>query len=309
MTVGIVIVTYECREFVLACLASIEQHLGETLPYTVIVDNASTDATVAAVNQAFPAVRTLRKQRNVGFAGAVNAGLRALPDCDVICVLNPDTLVPDAGLMAAARYLEAHPAAGVAGARIENPDGTLQASCRAFPGHRTALFNRHSLTTKFLPANRWSSSYLMSAWPHDEVRSVDWLSGACMFIHRRAIDAVGLFDSTYFFSIEDVDYCRRVHDAGLDVVYVPQARVQHLIGGSSRKAVYTAMAAHHRGMWHYYRTHLRKNVAVDALTAAGIVGRFAIHAASYATRSALGRNRNAPAPAVSAETRSPGAPR
>lgn len=309
MTLGIVIVTYECRDFALACLASIEQHLGDSLAHTVIVDNASTDATVAAVAERFPAVRAIRKERNVGFAAAANAGLRALPQCDVICVLNPDTIVLDDGFLAAASYLDDHPGVGVAGARIENPDGTLQASCRAFPGHRTAFFNRHSLTTKFLPRNRWSSSYLMTAWPHDEVRSVDWLSGACMFIHRRAIDAVGLFDPTYFFSIEDVDYCHRVHDAGLDVVYVPQARVQHLIGGSSRKAVYTAMAAHHRGMWHYYRTHLRKNVGVDTLTAVGISGRFAIHAASYAARSALGRNRNVPAPAPPAQAKLPGVPR
>jgi GT2 family glycosyltransferase len=112
-----------------------------------------------------------------------------------------------------------------------------------------------------------------------------------MLIHRRAIDAVGTLDSTYFFSIEDVDYCRRLKDAGLKTVYFPMARVQHLIGGSSRHAVYRAMAAHHRGMWHYYRTHMRRNRLIDGVTAAGIAGRLGIHAASYATRSSYQRLR------------------
>ena len=289
MSLGFVIVTYECRDFVLACLESVGVQLGGVDESVVVVDNASGDGTLAAVEERFPKAGRIAKQRNVGFAAAVNAGLRALPDADVICLLNPDTLLLDTGLLAAADYLREHADVGVAGARIENPDGSLQASCRAFPGHLTALFNRHSLTTKLLPGNRFSRAYLMTDWPHDQVREVDWVSGACMLIHRRAIDAVGKLDSNYFFSIEDVDYCRRLKDAGLSTVYFPMARVQHLIGGSSRHAVYRAMLAHHRGMWHYYRTHMRSNAVVDGLTAAGITGRLAIHATSYAFRSSYQR--------------------
>jgi GT2 family glycosyltransferase len=136
----------------------------------------------------------------------------------------------------------------------------------------------------------------MSGWSHDEVRPVDWVSGAFMFVHRRAIDAVGLLDPAYFFSIEDVDYCRRVRDAGLEVVYFPGAAVEHRVGGSSRRAVYRAMAAHHMGMWHYYRTHLRGNLLVDAVTLAGIAGRFKLHAASYALRTAKNRALGRPNP-------------
>jgi GT2 family glycosyltransferase len=136
----------------------------------------------------------------------------------------------------------------------------------------------------------------MTNWAHDEVRPVDWVSGAFMFIHRRAIDAVGTLDPAYFFSIEDVDYCRRVRDAGLEVMYFPGASIQHRIGGSSRRAVYRAMAAHHRGMWRYYRKHLRGNVALDVVTFAGISARFALHAASYAVRTARNRILGRPNP-------------
>ena len=293
---GIVIVTYRCREFALRCLDSLAAQLPGALEQTIIVDNASGDGVVEAVRKRYPQVRILTRQRNVGFAAAANAGIRELTTCDVVCVLNPDTIVLDGELASAAQYLRVHEGVAIAGIRIENADGTLQPSCRAFPGHRTVFFNRHSLATKLLPANRFSQQYLMTDWPHDEVRSVDWVSGACMLIHRRAIETIGVFDAHYFFSIEDVDYCKRAHDAGLGVVFYPMARVRHRVGGSSRHAVFKAMAAHHQGMWRYYTTHMRRTLPLDVLTAVGILGRLGIHALSYSARTALNATRGTPNP-------------
>ena len=292
MRLGIVIVTFECREFALACLQSITEHLPGVLGDTVVVDNASHDGTAAATRERFPKVSVIEKDRNAGFAAAANTGMRALGNCDILCLLNPDAELLDTGLLDAARYLDEHPSLAVGGCRVENADGSVQASCRAFPGHRTALFNRHSLATKFLPGNRWSQDYLMTSWPHDEIRDVDWVSGACMLIHGRAIERFGYLDPHYFFSIEDVDYCRRAHDAGFGVIYYPMARVRHLVGKSSKHNALTAMAAHHRGMWRYYRKHMRGNAAMDSLTAAGIGARLGLHAGSYALRLASRRLRN-----------------
>ncbi|MCL4231141.1 MAG: glycosyltransferase family 2 protein [Dehalococcoidia bacterium] len=284
MSPGIVIVTFRCRDLALACLESLATHLPHALPATVVVDNASGDGTVEAVRERFPAVTVIEERSNLGFAAAANSGIRALPGCDVVCLLNPDAVVLDSGLDAAACYLRDNGDTGVLGARIENMDGTIQPSCRAFPGHLTALFNRHSLATRFLPGNRWSQRYLMTEWNHEDVREVDWVSGACMLIHRRAIDRVGLLDPAYFFSIEDVDYCRRVHDAGLAVRYFPAARIQHRVGGSTKHAAYRAMYAHHRGMWTYYRRHMRGSIPMDAFTAAGIGARLGVHVVSYTLR-------------------------
>ncbi len=275
-TLGIVVVTYECRDLALRCLSSIEEHLPSALGQTVVIDNASTDGTLDAVKEQFPAVRTFGNRTNRGFAGGVNQGVAALPDCEVIALLNPDSVLLDSGLAGAAAYLGQQPDAGVVGVRIENRDGTLQPSCRRFPGHLTALFNRHSLITKLAPGNPWSSQYLMTGWAHDEVREVDWVAFSCALVHRRAIEAVGLLDEGYFFSIEDVDYCRRVHEAGLRVVYFPMARVRHRVGGSSRRNVYRAMRAHHAGMWRYYRKFNDRNLALDTLTGAGIGARLGV---------------------------------
>ncbi len=289
MSIGIIIVTFRCRDLALAALRSIEQYVPHLLPATVVVDNASFDGTVEAIRAAFPAVHIIEHRRNLGFAAAVNRGLEALPGAEVIALLNPDAELLDAGLLAAAAHLESNPSVGVLGGRILNPDGTIQPSARAFPSHRNALFNRHSLLTRLFPRNPWSRRYLMSDWNHDDIRPVDWVSGAFMLIHRRAIDAVGRFDDAYFFSIEDVDFCRRVHDAGLQVLYFPHATVRHHVGGSSRRAVYRAMAGHHRGMWRYYRKHFRGSLTLHALTAGGIAARFALHATSYTLRAAGAR--------------------
>lgn len=289
MTLGIVIVTYRCRDLALRCLASIETHLPHALPDVVVVDNASGDGTVEAVRERFPAVQTIARRANAGFATGANAGIRALPCAEAILLLNPDSELLDGNFEAAVTYLRDHGDIGVLGGGIENPDGSLQLSCRAFPSHRNAFFNRHSLTTKLLPGNRWSRDYLLTGWDHTSERDVDWVSGASMLIARRAVDRAGLLDEHYFFSIEDVDYCRRVHDAGLRVVYFPSARVRHRVGGSSRHAAYRAMYAHHRGMWRYYRTHMRGNLALDALTLGGIGARLGLHAASLSVRRALGR--------------------
>ena len=304
MTFGIVIVTYRCRELALRCLASIAEQLPDALNHTVIVDNASGDGTPEAVRGSFPAVTVIENARNLGFATAVNIGIAALPEARAICLLNPDSVLLDANIPGAVAYLEAHPEAGVLGGRIVNDDGSIQPSARAFPSFLNAFFNRHSLLTKLFPGNRWSQRYLMTDWAHDEVRPVDWVSGAFMVIHRRAIHAAGVLDPAYFFSIEDVDYCRRVRDAGLEVVYYPGTSVRHRVGGSSRHAVIRARAAHHRGMWRYYRKHKHTNPALDALTFAAIWGRFTLHTILYSTgrlASRLVLARRSPSPAAPGE--------
>lgn len=282
MRVGIVVVTFRCREEALECLASVEAHVPECLGTTMVVDNASGDGTAEAVRRRFPLVRVIENQRNVGFAAGANAGIGLLEDCNAVLLLNPDATLQDDRLFEAAEYLEQNEDVGVLGLRVENAEGTVQLSCRRFPSHRTALFNRHSLLTRILPRNRWSREYLMSDWNHDDVREVDWVSGAAMLVHRRALDRVGVFDPGYFFSIEDVDYCRRVWDAGLRVVYWPRARVVHHIGRSSGKAPIRAMVAHHMGMWRYYRKHQRGALWLDMLTAGGIAVRLATHIAAHA---------------------------
>lgn len=256
MDASIVIVSYNGQELLRRCLASIYQHTQGLSFEVIVVDNSSRDGTPEMVEQEFSQVRLVRRSSNAGFAAAVNEGISQAAG-DTFVVLNPDTELDTNVLAPALAYLRGHPEIGILAPKLLDDDGALQLSCRAFPGFATALFNRYSLLTRLLPKNRFSSRYLMSGFDHSRTADVDWASAACWLIQRSAYERTGPMDEAYFWSIEDVDYCQRVHRAGLRVVYFPEVSLQHHIGGSSRTAPARTTIARHRGMWRYYRAYLR----------------------------------------------------
>lgn len=276
LDLSVVIVNYNSLAYVRRCLASLGEGARGLAWEAVVVDNASREPGVEGLPCAFPHVRVLRRACNDGFAAGANAGIRAAR-ADAVFLLNPDTRVMPGAAGTLLRYLRAHPDVGIVAPKLVNPDGSLQLSCRRFPTLWAGLFNRYSLLTRLLPGNRFSTAYLMTDWDHACTRDVDWVSGAAMMISRVALERVGGFDEGYFFAMEDVDLCRRVHDAGLRVVYLPDAVVEHRIGGSSSTVPARALIARHRGMWRYYRRYLRRNPPLDALVAAGITMRCALH--------------------------------
>jgi len=268
---SIVIVSFNAREHLRRCLDGLFTHVADAFE-VIVVDNASADGCADMVEGDFPRVRLLRNGRNTGFAAAANLGARSAAG-DVVLYLNPDSELQEDPFSAPARYLRDNPDVGVFGVKLLDPDGTLQLSVRRFPGLEASLFNRYSLLTRVWPSNRWSRRYLMTDWRHDVVSDVDWVSGACLMTTRAVLDRAGYFDEAFFWGFEDVDFCQRVHRAGLRVVYWPLTSVVHAIGASARTAPSKAVIARHRGMWRYYRRYLSPNRAVDALVLAGIVGR------------------------------------
>ena len=289
--VSIVIVTYNSRRVVGACLQSLHEHLlGE--PYEVIVvDNASSDGTAECVASAAPWARLVRRSSNAGLSAALNDGVAA-SEGRYVMQLNPDVRIEGEVIARLAAYLSEHLDVGVVAPKLLNDDGTLQMSCRAFPGYSTALFNRYSALTKLLPGNRFSRGYLMSDFDHAQRRDVDWVSGAALMFPRAVFDQLDGWDAGFFMFNEDVDFCRRVHDAGLRVVYEPAVAVYHSIG-ASKSASARLIVERHRSMWRYYRKHLRGNVIRDSATAAGIAGRCAAVLAAAQLRRRFGMVRSA----------------
>lgn len=267
-----VIVNYNSAEWVRRCVDSLLRCTHGLQYELIVVDNGSPDGSGACLALVLPEARVLRRRRNGGFSVAANAGA-ARASGDYLLFVNPDVALLGDVAGSLSLYLRAHPDAGAAGPRLLNSDGSVQLSCRRFPSHRTALFNRYSLATRLRPRNRYSAEYLMSDCDHTATRDVDWLSGACLMLPRRVFEAIGGFDEGFFFSAEDVDLCRRLHVAGYRVVYVPEVAAVHAIGASSRTAPNRIIIARHRGMWRYYRKHLRGGALLDTLTLAGIAAR------------------------------------
>ncbi|MDE3096360.1 MAG: glycosyltransferase family 2 protein [Chloroflexota bacterium] len=277
-----VIVTYNSAWCIGRCLASLREHTRGVEYEAIVVDNASSDATCDVVAREHPWARLVARPRNDGLSAAINDGV-AVAAGAYIAVLNPDAHVDADVLAPLAAYLRAHADAGVVAPKLLDDDGTLQLSCRAFPGYSTALFNRYSALTRLFPGNRLSRAYLLSDFDHTSERDVDWVSGAALMLPRRVFDEVGGWDPGFFMFNEDVDLCRRVRDAGYRVVYDPSVAVYHTIG-VSKSASARMVVERHKSMWRYYRKHLRGGPLRDAATGAGIVLRCGVLLAMGALR-------------------------
>ena len=276
--VSVVIVTYNSRDVVGRCIESIRQQTRGVAYEIIVVDNASPDDTGLYVKEHYPDVTVLHMQTNIGLSAAINDGVAASTGAYVM-QLNPDCRLDGDVLAALSSFLRDHPDAGVAAPKLLNDDGSLQLSCRAFPGYSTALFSRYSLLTKLWPGNPVSKRYLMTGFDHTQQHDVDWASGAALMFPRAVFDRLSGWDPGFFLFSEDVDFCKRVHnarvhDANLRVVYLPEARVYHTIGISERPTT-RAIIERHRSMYRYYRKHLRRTVLQDLITAPIIILRCA----------------------------------
>ena len=275
---SVVIVSFNAKEHLRRCLSTLYEHQQGRFE-VIVVDNASPDDSASMVAKEFPQARLLANPANAGFAVAANLG-DAQAAGDVIAFLNPDSELREDAFSAPACYLREHPDIGALGIKVLDPDGSLQLSVRRFPGLEVALFNRYSLFTRLFPGNRFSRRYLMTDWDHDTISDVDWISGACLMTTRAVLSQIGRFDEGYFWGFEDVDFCKRVHRAGLRVVYYPQTSVVHAIGASARTVPAKALIARHKGMWRYYRSHLASNFVIDSVIFAGIWARCGLQLAS-----------------------------
>jgi GT2 family glycosyltransferase len=281
--VSVVIVNYRKGELLLASLDSVFRTAGDLPIEVIVVDNASRDDTARVVPRRFPGVRLVLNDENVGFARATNQGL-ALATAPLCLWLNPDTVVQPGALQELVRFFHAHPDAAAVGPRMIGPDGELQYSCRAFPTLGTGLFTRYSLLRQLWPGNPVSSRYLLSDWDHAGVREVDWISGSCLLTSRDVLNRVGPLDEGYFLFNEDVDWCRRAADAGLRVYYDAQAVVVHHIGVSKGRLPAWLVVERHKGMFRYYRKHMRRSRWLDIPVAVGIALRAGVELLTKSTR-------------------------
>jgi GT2 family glycosyltransferase len=255
----IVIVNYNSTDHLLRCLESIRSRLDTRQAEILVVDNASTDHwdRVASMN---PDVRTIRNATNVGFAKAVNLGIREGTSPYVLLV-NPDALISEDFFREALDFMEQHPDVGILGPRILNPDGSIQGSARAFPSPLTAVFGRTSLLTRLFPNNPISRRNILTTVSDGRnAMPVDWVSGACMVVRRKALEGIGLMDERFFMYWEDADWCKRAWETGWKVVYYPVISVIHYVGISSRKGFVRSAFEFHRSAFNLYRKHATRGM-------------------------------------------------
>lgn len=205
----------------------------------MVVDNDSGDGSVEQLNATIGRegwsswADVMPLDRNGGFAFGNNAGIRAAfaspGHVDYVMLLNPDTVVRPGAIRALVRFMDSHPAVGIAGSLLESAEGGVE--CSAHRKH--SPLGELDSGARLGLLSRLLSRYNVSPPPGSQAHPCDWVSGASMMVRRAVLEQVGLIDEGYFLYFEEADFCWRAKDAGWEVWYVPESRVMHLEGAST----------------------------------------------------------------------------
>lgn len=274
VSVAVLVVSYNTAETTLECLAAVSRSRGVAAA-SFVYDNASADGSADLVGAASPNVTLVRGRDNIGF-GRANNVLCEMSQSPYVLLLNSDCIVEETTLADCVGFLHGRPDAAAVACQLRNPDGSIQASCRAFPSLGGELA-RILLPYQMLRHLPHLGAYYMGGWSHDEIRPVEQPSGAFILIRRGSWGPGKLFDERFFMYYEDVDLCRRLWRHG-PVWFYPGAKAMHLGEQSSsraRAAMASALAvSRHRYFqkWHSARTARAVDVLGGAASAARWIG-------------------------------------
>lgn len=285
--VAAVVVTYNSADHVGDLLDSIPAAMGN-LPYSVVVvDNGSSDETVALLNARTDC--TVVRSRNDGYAAGINRAVRSSPPADAILILNPDATL-DSGSVPAMREVLRDPTVGIVAPRVREEDGSLSPTLRRGPtmGRVGGL----SFTGWAMFAER-----IEEPEAYETEHEVDWAVGAILLIDRACYESVGGLDESYFLYSEETDFSLRANDLGWSTVYTPSAGAMHVGGGSGESARTHMMKQINRIRLYRRRTGPVRAAVYFGLTVANEFRRAALgHDKSWPTVRALLRPGLRPAP-------------
>jgi len=273
---SVVIVNYFSERLAARCIRSMfESNPGLVRDAEIIIVDNGSKEDWGPLLEGLPSVSLIRTGENLGFARAANWGMK-LTRGPYIFPINPDSLVCPGALSRAVAFMQdpANSNVAILGPKVFDDPAkrSIQLSVRRFPGMASGLSSTLRLT-RLWPTNPWSRRYLRSDWHHKAPGRVDWVSGCCMLLRRKALGEIGVFDENDFMYVEDVDLCRRAWEAGWQVAYFPGAEVTHQIGGSSKFRPIRMIVEHHRSMWIYYRKFFHHGAFARLVVLLGICAR------------------------------------
>jgi hypothetical protein len=253
MDLSIIIVTWNCAEFVRNCLDSVLISAGNLSLEIIVVDNDSSDETAKIVEQFYPQVNLIQNKKNLGYAKANNQGIQEATG-EYILLLNPDTQVLEDALSLMYEFMQENPKVGALGPKLLNPDKTFQASCREFPTFSTLIWEFSGLSRLF-PRSRIFGRWRMGYFDFDKPREVDQPMGSCLMLRRETLDDVGIFDENFGMFFNDVDLCFRIKKRGWKIYFYPDAKVIHHKGASTRKAKTKMIWLSHLAFYKFFKKH------------------------------------------------------
>lgn len=249
LDVTIAVINWNTKELLEACLNSLLKAQPLVGFEVRVIDNHSTDGSVQLVKRKFPQVDVVENAGNLGFSAAANQALRQ-SSARYVFILNSDTEIEADAIDILVDFADSHERAAIVGPALFNTDGTTQITGRNFPSFRDSIM--HAFLGAIWHNNPWSVRYKMLDWDRRTERSVDWVSGAAMFIRRQAAKDVNFFDENFFMYVEDLDLCYRLRQQGWQVYFYPQAKAVHHIGKSSEQTNNKMIVEFQKSMYRFY---------------------------------------------------------
>jgi N-acetylglucosaminyl-diphospho-decaprenol L-rhamnosyltransferase len=260
--VSLIIISLNSRHFLIDCIRSIRESIWRNVTYElIVVDNGSTDGTVALLERDYPEVKLIANKTNAGYCKAGNMGAE-IADGRYFVFLNDDILIVEDAFPKLVEFMDAHPEAGMIGSRLLNLDGTDQfSSGRSFTSPMNALFSRKSPLTKWFPNSPWAKTYLLSDRINGtEPYEVDWLSAAAMMVRREAFEHGGRLVEDFYYFHEQI-ICKRIQEAGYKNYLHPESKIIHYEGMGSGKRTRRIRRLHiqrfHIAAYKWYCLHCR----------------------------------------------------
>lgn len=240
MKVLVVVLNYRTPRLAVRCLESLRHEVEQIgAMHVVVTDNDSGDDSVEVIGGAIEQNQwdwctLMPLEHNGGYSFGNNAGIRPFLEGDdkpeFVMLVNPDAYIRDNAISTLLDFMEQHPEAGLAGSKLEDPDGGRQSGAFRFPGPVTELIDGFRLGVLSKALKSRDLRYDLGGEPME----VDWTVGAAMMIRREVIDELGLLDEDYFLYFEELDFCLRAKRAGWKAYYVPDSVVVHLVGQATQ---------------------------------------------------------------------------
>ena len=253
LSLSVVIVNYNVKYYLEQCLESVRRASQGLQVETFVVDNLSSDGSIAYLRERFPEVTFIENKENVGFARANNQAIR-MSAGKYVLLLNPDTIVAEDTLARFIAFMDTHADAGGAGAYMLRTNGTFAPeSRRGLPTPFVAFCKMSGLAALF-PKSRLFGRYYMRYLDENEANKIEIISGAFMFLRREALDKAGLLDEDFFMYGEDIDLSYRILKEGYANYFLP-SRMLHYKGESTVKSSYRYVYTFYQAMQLFFNKH------------------------------------------------------
>ncbi len=257
MKLSVIIVNYNVRAYLEQCLRTVFEALKGIDGDVFVVDNQSTDGSVEMVREKFPNVKLIANADNVGFSRANNQAIRE-SSAEYVLLLNPDTVVGEDVFHKVVAFMDAHPKAGGLGVKMIDGTGQfLPESKRGLPTPAVAFYKIIGLTRLF-PKSKVFGRYHLGHLPENQAAPIEILSGACMFLRKKTLDEVGLLDESFFMYGEDIDLSYRITMGGYENWYLPEARIIHYKGESTKKSTVNYVFVFYNAMAIFAKKHFTR---------------------------------------------------